>query len=86
MHGLLQQAVELLVERFASSMLAPLSMCACMACVRLPDGLQAATRSESVLRDVDAKSIQVLHACIPDYRISPLYHACRGRQLLQGME
>ena len=60
MHALLQEAVGLLVERFASGTLAPLSACACMACVRLPDGLQTASRSESAPRDVDAKDIQVL--------------------------
>lgn len=60
MHALLREAAGLLVERFASGTLAPLAACACMACVRLPDGLQVASRSESAPRDVDAKDIQVL--------------------------
>jgi hypothetical protein len=59
MRSLLLDAVKLLVERFESCTLAPVCACACMACVRLPDGLQAATRCATAPESVDAKSIQV---------------------------
>jgi hypothetical protein len=59
MRSLLLDAVELLVDRFQSCTLAPISACARMACVRLPDGLQTATRYATAPESVDAKSIQV---------------------------
>lgn len=59
MHRLLREAVALLVARFDSGTLAPLSACACMACVKLPEGLQEATRCATATVNVDAKSLQV---------------------------
>eukprot|EP00892_Ulva_mutabilis_P003123 jgi/Ulvmu1/12811/UM097_0040.1 len=56
MHDTLAAAVQLLLRRWRSGVLAPLRLCAAMACVRLPDALQSRPPGSS--DSADGKQLQ----------------------------